>query len=404
MPKLTRKPLGVKAIKAAKPNPSGDYILWDTSPRGFGVRVWPTGRKIFVIQYRNAQGRIRRMNLGEFGRLTVEKARKLAAPLLAQVDEGGDPAQERESARKGETVELLAAYYLEHHLIPMGKPRTVAEFRRLIEKRILPALGRRKVADIERADVAKLHRSLASTPTEANRTVSLLRAILNQAERWGLRPEGSNPCRYVEKYPEQKRERFLTGEEIRRLGDSLSEAEKVGGELPGVVVAVRLLALTGMRRSEVLGLKWEYVDTERSCFFLPDSKTGRKTVHVGAPVLDLLASAPRLEGNPFVCAGLRPGAAVVGIDKAWRRIAKRAGLERVRIHDLRHSFASVGAAAGLGLPVLGAILGHSSPGTTARYAHLADDPRKAGAERISGEIAAALSGKPAAEVIAFPRT
>jgi len=146
------------------------------------------------------------------------------------------------------------------------------------------------------------------------------------------------------------------------------------------------------------------VDTERSCFFLPDSKTGRKTVPVGAPVLDLLATAPRFEGNPFVCAGIRPGADVVGIDKAWRRIAKRAGLERVRLHDLRHSFASIGAAAGLGLPVLGAILGHSTPGTTARYAHLADDPRKAGAERISGEIAAALNGRPAAEVIAFPRT
>ncbi len=293
---------------------------------------------------------------------------------------------------------------MERHLQPKGKPRTVAEFRRLIEKRILPALGRRKVADVNRSDVVKLHQSLAAIPVEANRTLTVVKAMLNQAERWGMRTDGSNPCRHVEKYPEQKRERFLTGEEIRRLGEALSEAEKAGGELPGFVVAVRLLALTGMRRSEVLGLKWEYVDAQRSCFFLPDSKTGRKTVHVGAPVLDLLASALRLEGSPFVCAGLRHGAAVVGIDKAWRRIAKRAGLEGVRLHDLRHSFASVGAAAGLGLPVLGAILGHSSPGTTARYAHLADDPRRAGAERISGEIAAALNGRPAAEVIAFPRT
>jgi integrase len=400
VPKPT-KPLTKRAIDAAKPRPAGEFTLWGAAPHGFGLRVWPSGRKVFVIQYRNAQGRIRRLNVGEYGRLTLDQAQRKAKLLLARVDEGGDPAQERESARKGETVELLAAHYLEHHLMPKGKPRTVAEFRRLIEKRILPALGRRKVADIDRADVAKLHRSLATTPTEANRTVSLLRAILNQAERWGLRPEGSNPCRYVEKYPEQKRERFLTGEEVRRLGEALGEAESASGELPGVVVAVRLLALTGMRRSEVLGLKWEYVDAERSCFFLPDSKTGRKAVPVGPAVLELLARAPRFAGNPFVCAGARDGAALVGIDKAWRRITKRAGLEGVRIHDLRHNFASVGAAAGLGLPVLGAILGHSSPGTTARYAHLADDPRRAAAARISNEIAAALDNRPDAEVIPF---
>lgn len=199
------------------------------------------------------------------------------------------------------------------------------------------------------------------------------------------------------------RERFLTAEEIRRLGVTLSEAETAGEEMTGVVLAVRLLALTGMRRSEVLSLRWEYIDAERLCFFLPDSKTGRKAVPVGPPVLELLARAPRAVGNPFVCPGARRGAPLVGIDKAWKRLAKRAGLEGVRLHDLRHSFASFGAASGIGLPVLGAILGHMDSATTARYAHLADDPRRAGAARISGEIAAALNGRPLGEVIAFPQ-
>jgi len=397
MPRLTKR-----VVDAAKPNPDRDVTLWDESLRGFGLRVWPSGLKVFVIQYRNAQGRLRRLTVGELGRLTPEEARQQARQLLAEVEKGGDPLQTRKETRDGETVAQLATLYLERHLVPKGKPRTVAEFRRLIEKRIVPALGKYKVADLQRADVAKLHHALGNIPTEANRTLSVLKTMMNLAERWGLRPDATNPCRYVDQYPERKRERFLTAEEIGRLGRVLSEAESSGAEMPGVTLAVRLLTLTGMRRSEVLGLRWEYVDTERSCFFLPDSKTGRKAVPIGPPVLELLARTPRTGGNPHVCAGMREGAPLVGIDKAWKRLASAADLDGVRLHDLRHSFASIGAAAGLGLPILGAILGHSSPATTARYAHLADDPRRMGAARISGEIAAALNGQPAGEIVWFP--
>lgn len=397
MPKLTKR-----VVDAAKPHPDRDVTLWDDSLRGFGLRTWPSGRKVFVIQYRNAQGRLRRLTVGELGRLTPEEARQQARLLLAEVEKGGDPLQTRERTRDGETIAQLAALYLERHLIPKRKPRTVAEFRRLIEKRILPVLGKRKVADLDRTDIAKLHLSLGATPTEANRTIAVLKSMLNLAERWGLRPDASNPCRHLDRYSETKRERFLTAEELGRLGRVLDEAASTGAELSAVTLAIRLLILTGMRRSEVLGLRWEYIDVERSCFFLPDSKTGRKTVPVGPPVLELLARTPRTEGNPFVCAGIREGASLVGIDKPWRRLAQKAGLDGVRLHDLRHSFASIGAAAGLGLPILGAILGHSHPSTTARYAHLADDPRRTGAARISGEIAAALQGQPIGKVIAFP--
>jgi integrase len=170
-------------------------------------------------------------------------------------------------------------------------------------------------------------------------------------------------------------------------------------EMPGTILAVRLLALTGMRRTEVLTLRWEHVDWERSCLRLPESKTGKKVVPIGAPALDLLSQAPRLEGNPYVCPGERSGGHVVGIDKAWRRLCKSAGLTAVRLHDLRHSYASTGAAAGFGLPIIGKVLGHSSSSTTQRYAHLADDPLRLAVDRISGEISANLTRRQEAEVI-----
>ncbi len=399
MPKLTQK-----AVKAARPRLGRDVTTWDSTLRGFGLRVWPSGLKVFVIQYRNPQGRLRRLTVGELGRLTLDEARHEARLLLGEVEKGGDPLQNRQKIRQGETVEQLAGFYLESHVQVKCKPSTIKEFGRLIRKRIVPALGRRKVAELSRADAAKLHHSMRNIPTEANRTLALLKAILNMAERWGLRPQSSNPCKYIEKYPESRRERFLTAEEVGRLGDALAEAEATRSEMPGLVLAVRLLALTGMRRSEVLGLRWAYVDVQRFCFFLPDSKTGRKTVPVGPPVLELLARAPRFPGNPFVCPGFNSGGPVVGIDKSWRRLTKRAGLEGVRIHDLRHSWASFGAAAGLGLYVVGKVLGHSSPATTARYAHLADDPLRVAASRVSNEIASALNRRPpSGEVIEFPR-
>jgi integrase len=393
-----------KVCTAAKPHPTRDVTLWDDTLRGFGLRVWPSGRKVFVIQYRNAQGRIRRLTVGDFGRLTMEQARRDARVLLGDVDRGRDPLEERQRDRGGETVAELAARYLAEHAEAKKKPRSVAEDLRLLEKRVLPVLGRRKVADLTRADLAKLHHSLRDTPTEANRTLSLLSKMLSLAERWGLRPDASNPCRHVEKYRERKRERFLSGDELRRLGDVLAQTDHEGAEMSSAVIALRLLLLTGARRSEVLTLRWAEVDLERGCLRLADSKTGAKVIPLAAPALEVLASAPRLDGNPYVCCGLRPGEHLIGLQKIWERVRRRAGLENVRLHDLRHSFASIGVAAGMGLPILGSILGHSSPATTARYAHMSDDPRHAAVEQIAGQIAAALNGRPTAEVIHFKQS
>jgi integrase len=210
------------------------------------------------------------------------------------------------------------------------------------------------------------------------------------AEKWGERPDGSNPCRHVEKYSEVKRERMLSADEFSRLAEALREP----GRPPYVVAAIKLLIFTGARLSEVLGLRWEWVEFERGEARLPDSKTGAKTLHLPAPALTVLAELPRVAGNPFVIVGHVKGTHPVNIEKPWRAIRKSAGLDNVRLHDLRHAFASVAASSGMGLPIIGKMLGHTQAATTHRYAHLASDPVKAAATAVAGHIAAAMGEAP----------
>jgi integrase len=385
MAKITKK-----LVDGLQAQPNGEYWVWDSELPGFGVRVWPSGRKVYVAQYR-AEGRTRRVGLGTHGAVTPEQARKEAVQVLAQVAKGADPAQTRDQGRLAPTVRELAERYLAQHASTKKKPKSAFQDTRLLERFILPAFGKQKVKNVNRVDVTKLHHSLRKTPYQANRVMALLSKMFNLAERWGLRPDGTNPCRHVEKYKEAKRERFLSPEELARLGSALAELEQEVLELPSTITAVRLLILTGCRREEVLGLKWEHVDLATASLRLPDSKTGAKTVYLNQPALEVLAQTPRLEGNPFVCPGLKPGEHLVGLPKAWGRIQKRAGVEGVRLHDLRHSFASVGAAAGLGLPIIGALLGHTQAATTQRYAHLGADPIRAANEEVGRRLAEAMN-------------
>jgi len=221
---------------------------------------------------------------------------------------------------------------------------------------------------------------------QANRCLALLSKFFNWTEKHGFRHDGSNPCRHIERYKEDKRERFLSETELTALSNILTQAEKTGTASPWVIAAIRLLMLTGARHSEILTLKWEWIDFERACIRLPDSKTGAKTLYLNAPALEVLANTPRLEGNPHVICGDKDGAHLVNLQKPWKRIRQAAGLEEVRIHDLRHSFASVAVAGGMSLPLIGALLGHSQPATTARYAHLASDPLRAASETIASRI------------------
>jgi integrase len=396
MPKITKR-----LVESIKPG-AGDVFAWDDELRGFGVRVKPSGVRSYLVQYRNQHGRSKRLTIGAHGRLTSEEARREARLILAGVERGKDPAGAREAARNAPTLVEFAERYLVDHVATKMRPKSEAEERRMLSRLLLPALGLRKVADLSRADIAKLHSDLRTTPTQANRVLSMISRMMNLAEKWGLRPDGTNPCRHIGKFREAKRERFLSADELARLGDVLVEAEQTATELASVITAVRLLVLTGCRLSEVLTLEWQHVDFANSCLRLPDSKTGAKTVHLNAPALVALAAIERQEGSPWVIVGAKAGTHLVNLEKPWRRIRAKAGIPDVRLHDLRHSFASVAVGLGEGLPMIGKLLGHTHVQTTARYAHLAADPVKQATERVGAAIAGMMT-RNAGEVVALKR-
>ncbi len=374
----------------------GEITLWDAEVKGFGVRVQRGTTKSYILQYRFGSGRgapLRKLTIGTHGSpWTPETARREAKRLLGLVEAGKDPAGDRTALRDAPSVADLAARFMAEHVAPKRKKRTGAEYCRLLETVILPAVGRKKVGDVTRQDVARLHHIHRTTPYQANRVVAILGKMFTLAEAWGLRPDHSNPCRHIEKFKETKRERMLSSDELGRL----SEALALYGGSPHVVAAIKLLVFTGARLSEVLGLRWEWVNFDREEARLPDSKTGAKTLHLPPPALAVLTDLPRMADNSFVIVGQKVGAGLVNLEKPWRAIRKAASLDDVRLHDLRHAYGSIAVSSGLGLPILGQLLGHSQPQTTARYAHLAADPVKAAAAMIADRIAAAMTS--AAEV------
>jgi integrase len=443
MPKITKR-----LVEAAEVREK-DYIICDDELRGFAVRVLPSGKRYYVVQYRIGT-RYRRMSLGQHGVLTTEKARTKAFNLLAAVKDGKDPAGDRQQGRKAPTVAELAQRFDKEHIAVRLKPGAAQEYRRNLRRFILPAIGRLKVADVTKADIARLHHELRRVPYQANRNLEVISKMFNLAELWGLRPDGSNPRRHVQKYPEEKRERYLSPAELAALGEALSLAEQEGVEDPYAIAAIRLLIFTGCRLNEIMTLKWGYVDFEARCLRLPDSKTGARLVHLGAPALDVLSTIERRSNNPWVICGKKLNARRTDLQPPWQRFRKRAtvrlwaraqssavadlvhrlerelgreptydqclaaakkqdrdlptGLVDVRIHDLRHSFASGAVALGESLPMIGKLLGHTQVQTTARYAHLAADPVKAAAERVSSSIAALISGQTREVVRFLPRT
>ncbi|CCG42776.1 site-specific integrase [Magnetospirillum molischianum] len=372
-----------------------ESMHWDDELKGFGLRVWPSGRKVYMVMSR-VKGRLRRITIGPHGAITPEQARIRAHKILAEAKAGRDPALalELDQARKAPTVKGLGERFLKEHVAVRCKPSTQAEYKRSVELFINPKIGTRKVTDIERRDIAEMHQSLSHIPYQANRTLGVLSKMFNLAEVWGLRPDGSNPCLHVKKYVERKRERFLSTDEFAALGTALREAEADGPETQSAITAIRLLMLTGCRLSEIMTLKWEYVDTRARELRLPDSKTGAKVVHFGQTAAAILDDIERLDDNPFVITGKKPGSRLTDLQHPWRRIRDKAGLSDVRIHDLRHSYASGALALGEGLPMIGKLLGHSQVQTTARYAHLANDPVKRAAGRVSDTIGIALLGAP----------
>ena len=360
-----------------------DTVFWDRELSGFGVRVYPSGAKVYVVQTR-ALGKSKRVTLGRHGVISADQARRKAAMIIARIKAGEDPSPTPSVSVAELTVADLAERYLKEHAEVHCKPRTKEAYRWLVVKFVLPELGKLAIEAVERDHIAALHYGHRETPYQANRILEVVRKMFNLAEAWGLRKDGANPCRFVQKYKEKRRERFLTEDEFRRLGQVLNEAE--GSETFSAVTAIRLLMLTGCRLNEIQTLRWEDVDLAAGELRLQDSKTGARMVPLSHASVAVLSALPRPEGNPWVIVGKRPGAHLTDLQHPWRRIRTRAGLEDVRIHDLRHSFASRALALGESLPMIGKLLGHTQVQTTARYAHLANESVKASGSRIADSI------------------
>ncbi|MFT6558344.1 tyrosine-type recombinase/integrase [Sneathiella sp.] len=367
-----------------------DYFVWDATLPGFGVRVMPTGRKSFLIQYRDQAGRTRRKSLGRFGTVTAEEAKTEARELLSSVARGKNPAEEAKRKKGALTVSQLCEKFMRDYVPTLCKESTAKEYRRCVDLFICPAFGSDLAEDITRSEIADLHHKHRDKPYQANRTLGVLSVLFNQAEVWDIRPDGSNPCRHVKKYEEKKRERYLSPEEFKRLGETLVKLENEKDTPQAAINCIRLLILTGARLGEIQTLKWDYI--KGNVAYLPDSKTGAKRLPLGSAAQAILKGIERIDGNPYVITGKKAGSHLTDMQKPWRRIRKAAKIEDVRIHDLRHSFASIAVGSGESLPMIGKVLGHSQVQTTARYAHLADDPVQVSVDKVSGDIAALMGG------------
>jgi integrase len=368
-----------------------DVDHYDEELKGFGVRVRPSGRKTYFVMMRH-RCVMRRFTIGTHGAVTAEAARLKAKQIISDLAIDKNPTEVQEAVRNSVTVRSLGERFIEEYVPSHLKPSTQGEYKRCVEIFINPEIGTLKLVSVERADIAKIHHQLRHVPYQANRVLGVLSIMFNLAENWGLRPQFSNPCRGIKKFKEYKRERFLNREELRRLGEALRIEEEFA---PSAVACIRLLLLTGCRLGEIQTLKWSYLDLDTCLAFLPDSKTGRKTLYLGSVAVKLLQSIPRRKNNLYVITGDVEGQHLTDMQKPWRRIRKLAELPDVRIHDLRHTFASSGVALGQGLPIIGKLLGHSQPQTTARYAHLAASPALEVADKISENLAELIEWKEA---------
>jgi integrase len=424
MPKLTKR--FVESVKPA----ACDQVIFDDNIPGFGLRVLPSGVRSYLVQYRNHQGRSRRLTLGKHGKITPDRARKDALRVFDAVRAGQDPVAERRAHINAPTVSDLLDRYIGEHVEKRNRWRTREEVKRLIERHIRPALGRHKVAAVTRQDVAKLHRDLSGTPRQANFVLAVCSKAFTLAETWAMRPDGTNPTRKIERYPESARERFLSADELTRLGTILRRAETQG--LPWTVntdkrtakhlpkpenrhtlysrittAAVELLLFTGCRLSEVLNLRWDQVDFERGIITLRETKAGRPQVVVmNAPARQVLKQLPKANGSEWVlpsAANASRPLSKSAIENAWQRIRSAANLADVRLHDLRHTVGSHAGQSGANAFLVRDLLRHKDLSMTGRYVNRADDPVRTLSEMVGEQIAAGLAGRPSGQVAVLRR-
>jgi integrase len=391
MPKLKlTKTLAESAQPQAK-----DYEIRDTAVPGFVLKVTPAGRKMFMLAYTAANGQRRKPAIGRFGEITVEQARGIAQDWLAEVRRGSDPSAERAAARQAPTMKELCDRFISDYSIPRNRPSTVKGNRVNINAHILPALGHLKVPDVARPDIATLIGRMEKTPTAANRTLCVLRKMFNMAEVWGYRPDGSNPCRHIPKFPERGRTKLIDNAELRRLFAYLDRADAEGLEHPFLTLAVRLQFAFAARRSEILNLEWSWIDFENRRVVWPDSKTGGMSKPLSAEAQELLENAPRLEDSPFVVPSIfDPQRAMPDhtYSAGWRRMIERAGIPHCGTHAIRHRAATDIANSGVPVKVGMALTAHKTVTMFMRYVHAEDDPIRAAAEAVSARRRSLIGG------------
>lgn len=378
------------------------YSVTDEDMNGFYVRVGVGGEKAFYFVYRAGKGRVsavKWLRLGTFPTMTCEQARTLAKARAAQVALGGDPAQEVHDAKKApffaETIEM----FFQEHVDAKLKASTQKSYRQIVDRHALPALRKIKIADVTHRHVAKLHHDMAETPYLANRCAAVLSKFFDWCEKNGYRERGTNPCAGLERYREEKRTVFMGREELEAIGDGFRKLEAQNAIDPTIAAALKVMLFTGARCSEILTLKWEYLNREAGLAHLPDSKTGAKALHIPPAAWAILNSLPRI--NDYCFTGRYGKGHIVNVKDTWKRVCESAGVSGWRIHDLRHAFASYAVNSGKSLPVIGAILGHSQPATTARYAHIADNPVTLATNETAAHLQRDLSG---GKILVFKKT
>lgn len=395
-------------VDGLRSNSGGPAFLWDAQISGFGVKALPSGKKRYVFKYRSkSSGRASAQHwlmLGSHGSITVDEARRLAQQAAAAVARGEDPQRLKQNLRSQACMSDLWARF-ERDYLPQRKPTVQTAYGRYWTNVLRPRFGTKSVKEVSRSDVDKWHKSMKDTPYDANRRLALLSRLMSLAEAWEMRDQGTNPCRYVQRFKEQPRSRYLSSHELKAIGQSLNKLVELKGELyrdmkpratgePEPIRredanAIRLLLYTGARLNEILTAKLSWVDWDRRVIQLPDSKTGKKPIYLSEAALTVLceqrALAERIESK-FIFPGRSKGKHMINLRKPWMTVCKDAGISGVRLHDLRHTAASIAVGQGVSLPVIGRLLGHTQAQTTLRYAHVDNDPALAAANLIGNAL------------------
>jgi integrase len=380
----TARKLTKKFVESITPHEINELLLWDTELKGFGIRIFPTGRRTYFVQYRNQYGHTRRKKIGVHGTITAELAREEAKKILGDVAKGRDPSKEAQKARTNPTLQDLATEYLDIHARGKKRLKSYKEDQRMLIRVILPRLGEKKVEELTPLDLQYLHSHLKNTPYVANRVMALLHKMFNLAVQWKW--VKSNPATGIKKYKEYKRDRWLKDEEMEKLWNVLDQ-------YPGHVTAYafKFLLITGARKGEVLNATWDQFDLENGVWSKPSHLTKQdKKEHlpISSKALELLEEIKKFKkpDSLYLFPGRMPGQPLKEPKTLWRTVLKKAGIENFRIHDLRHTHASHLVSSGLSLSIVGKLLGHTQAATTQRYAHLADEPLRQAVELFSSKI------------------